>query len=364
MQHKWLARAWRWRKPLLTVIILSAVGWRLGPDLRNPELWRHSLHFGWLVASGVLYILGLGCAAALWYRLLRGFNQHPSPIVAMRAYSLGLLGKYVPGKAWALWLRAGLVRGPRTSLGVALATALYEVLATMASGVLLSAILFTTLFREPHGGERWNLLAYLFDKQPSPDAVPDFRGLVVLSVALLGVLGVPLVPSVFNGLMRRFISLRSVVKRDSRPSAGLPQFRLRFLGEGFVIAAGCWLLWGLSLWAVLRAIEGTAQIWTWELWLRYTAIVALAYVAGFVIVIVPSGLGIREFLLVLLLVPELAVQLGTDTSSIRAIVILAVLVLRVIWTMAELAVAVMVFWLPGPTPAAMRVELARQGERA
>ena len=48
----------------------------------------------------------------------------------------------MPGKAWALLLRGGLVRGPETRLGVAIITSFYEVLTTMAAGALVAAVVF------------------------------------------------------------------------------------------------------------------------------------------------------------------------------------------------------------------------------
>lgn len=362
MWFRQLARFGPWQKLLITTVVLAAVGWRLGPDLANPELWRHAFEPGWLVLCGVLYVLGLGCAVAFWYRLLRGLDQHPPVPAAIRSYFLGLLGKYVPGKAWALLLRAGLVRGPRTRLSVATMTAFYEVLTTMASGSLLAAIVFATLLQTPSTGVRWHLRTFLFEKHPPDNAVPEPWSLLVLALVLLAILGVPLLPPVFNWIVGHMASLRRVVAHDNEQT-GLPRLRLRFLGEGLLITAGCWFLWGLSLWAAVRAMLGTAEPWTWQLWLRYTAIVGVAYVSGFVILIVPSGLGIREFLLVLLLVPELTPMVPAG-GAVRPTVVLVVLLLRVVWTVAELVAAAAVYGLPGPRPAETRAELAKEEEQA
>ena len=43
-----------------------------------------------------------------WYRLLRQLGQRPTALAAVRAYYIGHLGKYLPGKACALLLRATL----------------------------------------------------------------------------------------------------------------------------------------------------------------------------------------------------------------------------------------------------------------
>ncbi len=72
---------------------------------------------------------------------------------------------------------------------------------------------------------------------------------------------------------------------------------------------------------------------------RLPAIVGLSYVIGFVVLIAPGGLGVREFMLTLLLTPELVGVEGMDREQARATVVLAVLVLRLVWTAAELFAA-------------------------
>lgn len=114
------------------------------------------------------------------------------------------------------------------------------------------------------------------------------------------------------------------------------------------MTAGGWLLWGMSLWATLHAVIPGGPPWSWALWGRFAAYVALAYVAGFVIVIVPGGIGVREFLLTLFLVPEISHLTAGGPDQARGLALLVVLLLRVVWTAAEALVAGLVYWLPGP----------------
>src|SRR5262249_41926235 len=142
-----LRQLWPFLKMVLAVVIVAAVGRRFVLDLRDhPELWRRPSKPGWLLLCGALYLLGLGFSALYWYRLMRSLGQRLSFPTALRAYYIGHMGKYVPGKAWALFLRADLVRGPNVGAGLAGMTAFYEVLATMTSGALLAAVLFGVLF--------------------------------------------------------------------------------------------------------------------------------------------------------------------------------------------------------------------------
>src|SRR5690348_12166369 len=140
--RKW----WPVLKALFGIALVVAIGRQFARDLQsNPDLWQRPPHLGWLLVSGALYLLGLGFPALFWYRLLRVLGQRPSGLAVVRAYYIGHLGKYLPGKAWALFLRATLVRGPGVTLGLATVTAFYEVLVTMSAGVLMAAVLFGLL---------------------------------------------------------------------------------------------------------------------------------------------------------------------------------------------------------------------------
>ncbi len=80
--------------------------------------------------------------------------------------------------------------------------------------------------------------------------------------------------------------------------------------------------------------------------MRLTAFVTLAYVSGFVILFLPSGLGAREALLVLVLVPDISERLGLGTNEARSLAALTVILLRLVWTAAELVTVAALYWLP------------------
>ena len=71
-------------------------------------------------------------------------------------------------------------------------------------------------------------------------------------------------------------------------------------------------------------------------WVRCTAIIALTYAVGFIVLVAPAGVGAREFLLQVLLTPELALVMPAPAAAAVAVVV--TLVLRLVWTAAEMAV--------------------------
>jgi uncharacterized membrane protein YbhN (UPF0104 family) len=312
MNHDWKRWAWPVGKTLLALAILAGVGRQFYQDLNQPGLASLPWRPGWLLLCGALYLLFLGCSASFWYWLLHRFGARPALATAARAYYIGQLGKYVPGKAWALLLRGTLARGPNVRLGVAILSALYEVLTTMAAGALVAAIGFLIL--PPQSEEmHWHPL--------------------LVGVGLLVLCLVPLLPGVFNFLVGRMAARFQRIE-----SFRLPRLGGISLAEGLLLTALGWGLLGLSVWTALEAVLPEPPPCTWVTWVKLTAAIAFAYVAGFLAIVVPGGVGVREYFLLTLL---------AFAGPIQAIAA-AVLLLRFTWTTAELLAAAGVFFLKAP----------------
>jgi uncharacterized membrane protein YbhN (UPF0104 family) len=319
MSPAWKRRAWPVLKALLIAAILVMVGRQFYRDLSRPELHTElELRPAWLVLAGGLYLAGFSFSGWFWYRLLQTFGERPHLLTTLRAYFVGQLGKYVPGKAWALLLRGNLVRGPDVRLSVAIITSFYEVLTLMAAGALVAALVFLI----------------------EPPVVPDFAWHPLLTgLLLLGLCGIPLLPGVFN-----FVVGRVTARFRPRDDFRLPRLRFGTLACGLLAGCGCWALLGLSTWTLLQGVLPEPPPLTVATWARLCAAIGLAYVAGFVILFMPSGVGVREYFLLRLL------GFAGEESFIAA----AVLLLRIVWTAAELVLAAALYWL-GP---AVKIDVA------
>lgn len=308
-------QSWGWLlKLLFAAIILLAIGWRFAVDLNSPKLHELTWRPQWLALSAGLYLFFLWTSCLFWRRLLNHFGAAPSLWVASRAYFVSQLGKYVPGKAWALLLRGGMVRGPNLRMGLAILTSFYEVLTTMAAGGICAAVAF--VLAPPDLG------------LPVP---PAMAGLI-----LVGLCGVSLLPAIFNRIVARLA--RKLQSEDAGP---LPKIDIVTLGEGLAITACGWCVLGISIWAGLAAVLPEAPELTIVVWLRCLGAIGLAYVGGFVVVFLPGGFGAREGALLLLLAFA-----GSD-----ALIAAAVLLMRVAWTIAELAVIAALY--PWRSPGAL-----------
>src|SRR5262245_19931055 len=186
----------------------------------------------------------------------------------------------------------------------------------MASGALLAAVIFIVQ-RPDISGFGWS---------------PVLTGLL-----LLAVLAVPLYPGVFNRIGNR------LAKRfQSMGVLGEARLSPFVLAQGMALTACGWLLLGISVWAMLQSVLPEPPALTLSNAMHIAATTALAYVAGFLALVVPSGVGVREYVLLNLLANEGA----------EPILALAVLLLRLVWTAAELLIAAVLWCMPARSSAA------------
>jgi uncharacterized membrane protein YbhN (UPF0104 family) len=320
----------RWRrltimtlKWAVTLVVLWAVGRHIVRTWNDLAGQSRPITFawGWLVAGGLLYLAGLVACGCFFQAILRASPTPVALLPAMRAYLVSHLGKYVPGKAMVVVVRAGMVvpHGARGSTA-AIAT-VYETVVMMASGGLIAAAGFTRSVGP-------NIAEF---------ALP-FLGLVkppIYRVALWCSLGLGLaflvlaIPQVFG----KIAGLLSLPIPGMGPDA-LPRFTARLLIQGLLYSAAGWILLGLSQIAVIRAFDASAgdRLLTSGDGPVVIASVALATVAGFAVAVLPGGLGVREGVLMSALAP----LIGSDAA------VVASLSLRLVWVAAELAAAAVV----------------------
>jgi hypothetical protein len=261
------------------------------------QLSLASLHYLWLVASGCLYLLGMFPCCLFWQRTLRSMGQQPWFPASLRAFYIGHLGKYVPGKALVVVIRTGLIRGPRVDTAVAAASVFVETLTMMAVGAMVSALILALLFRQ-------------------------HQSLVLLAFFLAVAAGIPTLPPVF----RRIVRLVQAHRASPQLERSLQGLNWSLTLSGWITIAAGWLLFGLSLWATLLAMPGVeVQANDYPL---LTACVCLAMVAGF-LSLLPGGIGVREFIVMQLLAP----RFGPVVAIVSAVI------LRLVWLAAELILA-------------------------
>jgi hypothetical protein len=325
-------RWWPVVKLLVGLAILLFVSLRFARDLSQPGLYAEPIGPGWLLASGLTYLAGLGVACVYWGWLLARLDSPGEPVALARAYYLSHLGKYVPGKALSVVMRVASARRAGVPPGPAGMTTFFEVLLTMGAGTLLAVGVYQALtWRAPALGAReaW-AQAWLALRLQTPECGFAPRALRIVSVGLtVGVLW-PALPPIFNRLADR------LTRPFRLPTRSLPPVTWGQFLVGLALGAVGWLFLGASLACALRAVTDAGPALDGLTFLRLTAILAIAYVAGFLVVFVPAGLGAREFFLTMLLTPEIALSEELARGKVELVVVL----LRLVWTGAEVLAAV------------------------
>jgi hypothetical protein len=197
-------------------------------------------------------------------------------------------------------------------------TATYETLCSMAAGALLGVLLL-----------------------PQVGVLPvevSSKTTVLIAMAAL---------PVALGVLNKFAA-RVVAKRRGPDARPLPAPRVRLLAQGLLHGACGHCLLGLSLGLTIAAlVPGAAPLA--ETYPADLGANAVSYVAGFVVVVTPGGLGAREFVLKLALTPRFAGEVGSEQAAALAVVV--ALMLRLVWTVAEVALALVLYFIhPTVTP--------------
>lgn len=282
----------RWLAPLLAVsliaflVYVAARDWSSLSSLRwsaHPHLL--AAHFGFLSALFGLLVVG-------WKHAVESCGFSMSPATAASTWLVPNLGKYVPGKVFMFAGRIGLAHRAGMRRAVALTAMTYEHL----------MMIFAT---------------YPFMVVSALDKIDQYN---VAAVGLIIGIGVAaLVVLMYPRALRALLDL-ALRKMNRQPLTSTPCSRdswklLSIYTSSFVCygASGAYLARAFGIGADLPpSVIGAAFVSAW--------------VIGFVSMLTPGGLGVREAALVLLLAPEVS----------RGDAVALALAGRLTWTVMEI----------------------------
>lgn len=317
-------RVWQVAKWLLLAIVLAAVvrqGWKLGQQVD----WAHiTLRPGWLILSTLLYVAGWLPAVWFWRELLREVAPPVSWFEVSKAYFCGHLGKYIPGKAGVIFIRAGMLQAQRVPLVPGALSAGYETLASMAAGAAVGAALLPFAVSP----ETLNkVLVWI----PGGRAIPGLFSLLILIGCLCGL---RVMSHLFHRILKKMVPAEKPGGTETGP--------IRYWSKqptwlAFVLLVAGWWIHGLSMGCTVQALSPDPV--SWSDWPRWTAATSLSIVLGFLALFSPGGLGIREWILMEILEPELG-----------PLALVATVLSRLIWLVGECGTAGILYYWPRKHP--------------
>ena len=295
-------------------------------SLRQAAPEWHNLDHTYLFAAALFYGMGLLPSGFILHFAVQGFGFRPNLGLSIAAQTLGHVGKYVPGKALVVVLRAAMLGRGGIPVREASLSVFVETFLMMAVG---GGISFAILYWLPLPG--WILwLAVVAAIGCSIPTFPPFLDRIVVKLSRkresLGEFECQSDGDEKEKLLS--ISQESICK-GSRSFSSYKVFVL-----GWLFSIFTWVLFGFSFACIVKAIPALEPIpLTLQLFAICTAAISLAVVAGFASLL-PGGAGVRELVL--------ATVLGMILTPSHGL--LAAIVARLVHLFTEVLLAVL-SWL-------------------
>lgn len=297
-------RVLQWLLGLAIIVFALRSLVRNWDELRaQPLEW--SIQPGWILLSAIVVWSMYALLIAAWQRMLLAWGRGLDLWSASRIWTVSSLGKYLPGKIWAV---AGMaVMAQRAGIGAGPATGSAIILQILAIGTGAAVAVLTG----------WGSLR---DNYPGAGT-----GLVVLLAAATAGIGLFLWPR----MMHRVLRIAAPDVAAVNPPAGALLF-------GLVANVVAWVGYGLALWLLARGLLPEAGLGL----LRAIAVFTASYLAGFLALFAPGGIGVREGVFILMLQGPIGIGAATALAIAS----------RLLLTVTELGAAVPFLLFPRGRP--------------
>jgi glycosyltransferase 2 family protein len=308
-----LGRLLRWLQPLFLLIAAGFIFYLLQSHWSELRAYPWRLQPAWFGLACVLLLASWWLEIVIWRRLLDAFGGRLGLADTLRIWFIAAIVRYIPGNVWqplSLTLMCHR-RGVRPEATLA-SIALFQIV-TLIGTFPIAALYF--------------IFVPVAQRPGFLDALPGAVAAALLLVPLLiFVVNPEWLMSILNWMLRK-------ARRGEIPGK-LTRRRLVTL---LLVALVDWVLWGATFAALAFSLGEYLPAEMQTLAPHLVAIYPIAYAVGFISFVTPSGFGVREGALMVLLSPHLALPVITVIA----------LAMR-IWTMiGELILAAIVYLAKG-----------------
>ena len=238
----------------------------------QPIDWQFSP--AWIAASVLLVFASYALLIEAWRRVVLSMNQRLAFLSAARIWFLASLGKYIPGKVWAVAGVAVLAQRAGVDPAAAVAGAIVLQALALASG---AAVVVLTAREAFQIAGTW--------------AVPTAAAIIAMSIAGVALLSwQPFLDWVGRLLPTSWPRLRAI-----RPS---------MLALAFVANALAWTGYGGALLLLARGLLPDVILSLPQA----VGVFTCSYLIGFIAVFAPAGLGPRESVFILMLAGDIGLK--------------------------------------------------------
>lgn len=275
-------------RPAVAFVVVGVIIYAVARQWGEVRSGLRSLAWSSVLLSLAAALAGTGTSLLAWRALLKD-QGHAIPVAAAaRIFLVGQLGKYLPGSVWSVVLQTDLARRQGLSRSRAFTTSLVWVGLSLSTALVVGLLGLPELAHIGRGRVWWLLL--------------------VLPVALVAS-APPVLTVLVNWILR-------VLRKQP--------LRKPLTWSGVLSACGwlglTWICFGLHLWLLADSlgVPGFGGL------VRCVGGFSLAMAAGVLFVVVPSGAGVREAIIVAALAPVMSTGQALSVAVVsRAVFIVA-----------------------------------------
>lgn len=272
-------RRMRWKAvlgPIVLVVVISFFVLRARSTAEELVIHWQPLSWGNIAASLLIVLTSYFLVASLWWLILRLLGGQTTLPQSLNAYFLSGLPRYLPGGVWGYAGRTYLIEQVGVRRKMAILSSVIEVGLFVGTGLAIGVFYWLNV----------------------REAI--FPATFLFCLIVFGVMVLP-----FSIDRHYHLSLRSI----------FPASIIVSLYVGF------WITYGLSVVIMISAVIPTVSL---NQIVTIISGFSLAWLAGFVAVFVPGGLGIREAGIVLVLEPIIGSPSAILISILARVINLAV----------------------------------------
>lgn len=264
---------------LIVLLILGFLIAQVVKNWRQVQAYEWQASPGWVAVSFLLLLVTLGLDVVVWMAAVRLFQSPMGFRACARVWFPALIARYIPGKVASLAVRIWLAEREGMPPYRAAAAAFLEIVLRVMAALIVFGL--------------------------SLPFWPSVSGMSRLAALLV------IVPVGLVALHPRLLqwALDVALRMLKRPAVVVP---FRFRGVLLLLGLLClrWLLYGVAFARFAGAIAP-------DLWEHVAAIIGMAsvsWVAGFLFVLAPAGLGVNEGVLTLALGQYVLAPVATVTA--------------------------------------------------
>jgi glycosyltransferase 2 family protein len=251
----------------VVAIVIVSIVWTVSREWRDFKTAQFTGHpdWGYVLASGAVVLTTYALLVEVWRRILGEWHARISFANAARIWCVSSLGRYVPGKVWQILAMGKMAEAVEVPPAAAAGSAILSTVVQIAMGCVVAV------------AAGWRAL----------DTITQGHATLGILLAVMLIGGVLLLPVMLPSLI-------AVAERLTRRSFQLGELPRRAVYVAIVGNIIAWVMYGWSFQLLVHGVLGSAN----GTLAQYTATYAVSYIIGYLVFLIPGGVGPREAALI------------------------------------------------------------------